>query len=533
MSTAAAAEREAALDALVEEIVELAGRPVDTWAVAALLESIGTRDLDARERFGLPDVFALAAVVQARIAQLEIPPWQLTDDPESELGWDGGGRSVARLYVRGVFFFVPLVLGLVVLLAFGYSQFASLDFTLAQATMVALAVSLSLVATAGTVQALGALGPVFDEPGKFHLTERMVWTVLAVGAALAMAGGLGAWALARLSGGWPADELRTGLVYYLLLCGLWITNAVLYQQRRYRIIIVASLAGLGVVALVHELTGVGIRSAQWAGLGATIVGQLAVIAVVLRRHARSTVGTTRLAVMPPLSLLARYTAPWFLYGILYFTFLQADRLIAWSWGDEPRPLWFHSDYELAVDWALLAAVFGIGMLEQTMERFSATVFPAGEHYAVGAQDEHNRLVARMFVRRLRSVALMSLAGGVAVAGGAVLLHAIGALGVADELYGEPHVRRIFLAAFAGYALLTMGLALSASFNALGRGWLAAACMALGALADVAGALLGASLWGYRGSVLGLLAGGLVFFLASAVAARHVLRRADFYAYAAF
>lgn len=531
-----AADREAALAALADEVVELAGRPIDTWAVAALLESIGTRDVDAVQRFGLRDVFALAEAVSERIAARDdLPVERPTEDPEAQLRWrpQRGRWTLAVLYVRGIFFFIPLVLQLVVLLAFGFSQFASLDFTLAQATMVALAVSLSLLSTAGIVQVLGALGPIFDEPGKFRLTERMVWTVLAVGTALVLASGLAIWALATLAGGWPVDELRTGFVYYLLLCGLWMTNGVLYQQRHYRTIVVASLAGLGVVAAVHELAGGSIRAAHWSGLGATILLQLAVIAVLLRRGARATRGPMGLAVMPPLALLVRYAAPWFAYGILYFALLQADRLVAWSAGDEPRPLWFHSDYELAVDWALMAAVFGIGMLEQTIERFSDTVFPAGDHFAVRSRAEHNALVRRLFVRQLRAIGLMLTLGLAAVVGGAVVLHSLGALGAADELYREPHVRRIFFAAAVGYGLLTLGLGVAAALSSLGRGWAVAGCMGLAALAAVGGAVAGTSLWGYKGAVTGLVAGGATFLLTSVIATRRVLRRADYYAYAAF
>lgn len=526
-------EREDALAAMADEVVEIAGRPLDTWAVAALLESFGTRDVDAR-RLGKADVFALALEVEQRIARRDdLPTEVLSESPERALRWRRKRRTLARLYTRGIFFFVPLGFQLLMLLAFGYSQFTALNFTLAEATMVALAVSLSLLGTAGTVQALGVVGPMFDEPGKYLLTEKVVWRILGLGVLLAAAFGGTLFAIATAVGGWPRSELNTWIVYYALLSAMWLTNGVLYQQRRFRVILLATMVGLSVVTAVNELADTGIRQAHWWGLGATIALQLAIIAVRLRGRARATRGAMRLAQMPPLGLLVRQTAPWFFYGVLYFVFLQADRLVAWTWGDEPRPLWFHSDYEIAVDWALMAAVFGIGLLEQTLIRFSSTVNNLGEHFALGSREIHNGVTVRLVRRQLRSILLLLVLGGLVVTFGAVGLNAIQGLGAAGPLYEEPRVQRIFLAALIGYALMTLGLGTAAALTSLGRGWLAAMCMGAAAAAAVGGAIGGAALWGYPGSVAGIVAGGSTFLLTTAIATRRVLRRTDYYAYAAF
>ena len=97
------------LERLVDELLEKTEIPVDRYAVAATLESWGIRDVDARERHGLTDVFSLADEVfarsRARLAAAP-PPRKL---PEQEplrkrvrlvLGWLG----------RGSFFIVPMTI---------------------------------------------------------------------------------------------------------------------------------------------------------------------------------------------------------------------------------------------------------------------------------------------------------------------------------------------------------------------------------------------------------------------------------------
>ena len=48
-------------------------------------------------------------------------------------------------------------------------------------------------------------------------------------------------------------------------------------------------------------------------------------------------------------------APYFAYGLVYFSFLFADRIMAWTGRADYRQyfFWFQADYEVGLNWALL------------------------------------------------------------------------------------------------------------------------------------------------------------------------------------
>ena len=159
---------DAQLDALADSVVEIAGVPVDVWAVAATLESRGVRDVDAVKRYGRRDVFDLADEVYERCLQRAPEPQpQAVQRPSRR----AAAVTLAKRMARGAFFFVPLGLQIVALVLFGYSMWASVHFNGAQASVIGMAAALSFVVTGGFVQALGYLGPQFREPGKFRLAE--------------------------------------------------------------------------------------------------------------------------------------------------------------------------------------------------------------------------------------------------------------------------------------------------------------------------------------------------------------------------
>ena len=171
------------MNELADFVLEQTKLPIDVWAVAATLESGGVRDLDARDRYGKRDVFDLAEAVYADcLARLDE-----TEEPSHAAGealpWRRRARRFARFYLHGGFFFAPLMLQIVSLVALGYGLWASLDFSVAQASVVGTALIWSFVVTGAFLQALGYLGPYFAEPGKHPLAWRATAATVALGVA--------------------------------------------------------------------------------------------------------------------------------------------------------------------------------------------------------------------------------------------------------------------------------------------------------------------------------------------------------------
>jgi hypothetical protein len=532
-AVASRAASPASLDELASSVLELAGPPIDAWAVAATLESRGMRDLDAVERYGRADVFDLAqeVLVRCRARQALAP----AADPESA-PWRPRATRFAKHFARGAFFFVPLGLQIVALAVFGYSQWAWVHFSLAQASTIALATGASFVATGGFIQALGYLGPLFSESGKHMLTERLAWAWLGVGLAASFAFGALLVGVNALTESYPGHLVGVGVVYYALLTGLWLGNGILYMLRAYLAMFLSIVVGLAVVVGLREAADTGIYAAQWSGLGVTVAIALAWAGLVLRRRARDTAGDLRLARFPPRRKLLRLAAPFFCFGTLYFALILGDRFVGWSAGDHPLPFWFEVRYELGLDWALIAVVAGIAFLEHTVEAFSARLDQVQQRFRGTEIDAHNRDFMRFYAGQLAWTLALAAAGvGLAYAV-ALALADIGAIGKLGDIEGFVHgpvTPEVFAWGSLGYVLLAWGLLNATVLFSLARPWTLVAAIAIALALDLAVGILLSRNGPYWHSVIGLAVGGAVFAVLTTIAAVRTLSHTDYRFFSAY
>jgi hypothetical protein len=519
------------LDGLAALVLDLGGQPIDTWAIAALLESGGIRDLDAQERFAVPDVFALAAAVRERLPAPTPGPRPLAEADASPRRVRV--RRVARLSGRGAFFVVPLALQLLALLVLGVSQFAAVDFTRRQASIVAIAAALGFMASSGFGQALGYLGPVFEIPGKHALTQRLVWRMLVLGAGgvLGAAGVL--WGVSAVTGAYPPFDTRVALGYFVLISLQALPQAVLYLRHRYDLMLAGTVTGLAIVAELHHATDLPIYVQHWIGLSVTLVVELVGIAILLRVSARTTAGTMRLATFPPRRMLARRASPYALYGLVYFVFLTTDRLVAWAAGSHPLPFWFSTQYELGLDWALGAVVLALAFLEVSVDGFSGLLVPLSERFGVAAVDQHNAVLSRFWRRQLAYGGGLMLFGGAAAVGVEQLLAHLEALGPAQALATQHATRWAFAGGVAGYALLAVGMTNAVVLLSLARPWPVVRALTVAAALSAAVGIGVTTSMPYYTAVLGLVAGAFVFAVLTARTVSRTLRSGAYWSYAAW
>jgi hypothetical protein len=522
--------RRDSVEELGDLIVSQAGPPIDIWAIAALLESNGLRDLDAAQRYGREDVFALAQAVQVRLPDAE-PRRPEPDEPP--LTPRKRLERYARIYGRGTFFFIPLALQLVALLAVGVSQYAAIHFTNTQASVVAVAAALSFVVTAGFVQSLGYLAPLYIETGKHMLAESVAWTILGVGAiAAALLGGV-LWAICAATHAYPADELRIMAAYYALLSAQGLVSALLYMLKRFLLIVIATVASLALAAVLYKHSSLAIEQVHWASLALGVAMELGCATFILHRRAVNTKGDMRLAKLPRWRLQTRRAFPFGLYGLVYFTFLTADRVVAWASGSHPLPLWFRTPYELALDLALGGILFALAFLEVTVEDFSAMLVPTAERFSIVSLREFNRTLSRFWAKQIAYVAGLAALGTWLAVVLAVGLHKLHALGPAGKIYRDPVAHEVFGIGILAYAFLAIGIANCVFLQSLNKPWRAIASMGPGlALSVLVGVALTAH-HSYWTAVFGMLAGAVVFAGLSAWQAWRTLRRADYYNYSAW
>jgi hypothetical protein len=438
-----------------------------------------------------------------------------------------------RIYGRGMFFFIPLTLQLIALLAVGVSQFAAIHFTTAQASTVAVAAALSFVVTAGFIQALGYLSPIYIESGKHMLAETVAWTVIGIGAAVATVIGLIALGVVALTGAYPSHDLHVLAAYYFLLSANALASALLYMLRKFVWMVLITIVGLIVTALFYKHTSIKIYRVHWIGLSVVVGLQLLVGLLVLHRRAANTKGDMRLAKLPRARLLAKRALPFGVYGFFYFSFLTTDRVVAWASGTHKLPLWFQTPYELGLDWALGAVVFSLAFLEITVENFSAMLVPTAERYAVNAVREFNRAISRFWARQLAFVGAIAAFGSVMAIAVAYGLHELDLLGPAEKVYDDPVSHYVFGFGICAYAFLALGIANSVFVLSLNRPWRAIASILPGLLTSIVIGTVLTSHMRYWTAVVGMFAGSIVFACVSAWQAWRTLKRADYFNYSAW
>lgn len=514
-----------AADVLAREIVADTGPPIDTWAVAALLESRGIRDVDAREHYGEQDIFGLARRVHA----LADPRAEIAESAAGDPPAAPGRLPVRRLLVRGGFFMASLVIQLLALVVLGYSPWASLDFTRAQASTVAVAAAASFVVTAGFGGALGYLAPYFAEPRQYHLTRRVVLRLLVLGLGALVLGALALAGLGSYHDAWPATSLRNGIVYYVMFGLSTLSISTLYVLRRYRAMVGASAIGVIATAAVREGLGRPIEEAQWAGIAASVGLALLVGMRGLRRLAQKTQGDARLARLPRISTLVRLAAPHFVFAVLYFASVLADRVVGWSAGENPLPVWFSTPYELGLDWALVCVAAGLAFLEVMVAALSRLLESVQDDHRAGDLRAHNRAFTRFWLRHLAYVAGLLVAGVAVGAGGVAALDAAGLAGLLDD----PVTRRVFALGAVGYVLLALGLGNAIFLFSLARPWLVVRAIAVALAVGLGVGITLSRTYDYWWSAAGTTTTGFLFAGLTGLATWRTLRRADLHLYAAY
>lgn len=534
--------RRLAIARLATELLTQFGSPTDELATAALLESRGLRDVDARTRYGRDDIFDLGRAVHAACSaaadglpeRLPGPNAPAPEVDDRERHWRRGAARFARFYSRGLFFALPLAVQVACLMAFGYGSWASVHFTTREATTVALGTICSFVAVGGTTQVIARLGNFYIEQHSFVLARRVMMRISLYGFALAAGVGSVLSVVAKAAGVLPGPDLAVALGYYLLLSLLFLSLASLHTLQQRLAIMLTMLVNLAMVVWLITVSGVQTTTAHWLGLLAWAALAFTWAQVVLRRRASSGgTGPTTVTWSPRLRILLFTTWRYFLYGTVFFSLLFADRMLAWTAATGAAgPIVFRSAYEVGLDWALLSLVLTIAMLEYTINDLAALVSPVQRRTAACDRDELNRTFRRLYLRHLVMLVIVAavsvnltyfVATKLAVAFPELAIHAI---------VTDPVAARVFEVSAVAYSLLAVCLLNTTLFFSVSRPSMAVWPFVVALVVDV---VVGTALsrfgtWWW--AVGGLLAGVTVLAVISTMLSVRVFRRLDYYYYSA-
>ncbi len=518
------------IPALAARILSAIEYPKDHWEVAAHLEVSGIRDVDARQEYGCVNVFDLARRITALAGGLALAaprrPARL-----APLLW-----RFVRGYMHGLLFSMPMAAQAFAMILFGYSLWAWVNFSTREATAIALGTVTSFIVTGGYTQAISRRGLFYINQAEDILTKAICYRIFLLGLVAVIAVGLLLAAANVVFEFLPLDMASRAELYYFLLSLLWLSFSILYMLRRQALLTLITVIALLAVHLAVLFLRWEMLEAHTLGLGTAIALSFLSGFAILRRRARRAQREFAASELPRMSMLVYATAPYFWYGVLYFAFLFADRIVAWSAtagrGLLPYFIWFDSRYELGMDWALFCFVLTVGVLEFTIREFSERIIPAEQMARADRAADFNRRFTRFYYSHLALFIVASLVGMAAAWFGMKGLREIAIFPLMTAFF-NPVTEAVFWWAAAGYVFLVFGLFNSVFLFALSRpGFVLRSLAPALALNLVVGFVMSRAV-SYELAVVGLTAGSLLFLLLSSFYARLTFKRLDYYYYAAY
>ena len=508
------------------------GRPVDSWAVVAALESEGWRDVDAQEWFGHDDLFELGESLfpscLSRAAALGVADRQ----PDDRLSAGQLAVGFAASYGRGLLYALPVSGQVAALVWLGYSLWASVRLTEGGATMIAMGTIASFIATAGFVQALAHETSRLLGHKLGGQARRMAFRIAGLGAAAVAATGLLGLVVNVLVPYYPAELAVVGVTYYVLLGWLWLALALLYVEERLWAVGVATTLGILPVWGAVAGLGWGIHPAHALGLVVAITIATAWGVRSLGTGADGDRGDGPMPPLPRASTVFHTTLPYMAYGVLYFSVLFADRVVSWSAsGADPLayPVWFRTDYELGMDWALAVVFAVLAAVPFSVRRMSGQIHELGHVSDPADAAAHMR---RQYLRHLAVLVGIGVVTVAAVWAGGLWLSAYGPA-LLDPIFRPGVTRYVFAVAAAGYFFFSIGLMNGLVFLAQGQTGRVLVPLVWALAVDVAVGFAASRGWGYEHAGWGLLAGCALFAVVTTRYALRMLRRADYFAYVAY
>jgi hypothetical protein len=521
------------LDDLGRRVIDTVGMPKDAWEIAAQLEVIGMRDSDARTGYGVRDLFELARAIERRFRSGAYGFHVEGEDPKPRVI---PALRFLRRYFAGIAFAAPMAMQAAAMLVWGYGIWGAIDLELAQGSAIALGFIASYIAAGGFAQAIVRRGLFYiyqEEEGLARWTAlRGFGIALRVTLAL-LVPALIANLLFRILP-WPMVLIAS--LFYAGLTVLWLAWALLYLVRRTELLLVITALALAAVIAAAKLAGASPIVANGIGVAVADLLSFGAATYFLGRMARKR-GDVQPVNPPRISVLVVSTSRYFVYGLLFNTFLFADRVIAWTTPvgrDDfpPYPFWLNVRYELAMDLALVVVIVMGGMVQYAIERFSEKLIPHEKRLKSADRDTfvHDQLDAH----RRRSYQL-GLAAAVALALTWLLVMALQQIENPrfHEALTSPVTMRVLIAAAAGYTVFMFAVRNLLLMLTLSRVEAAVRSVAYALVANVAVGFVCSRAIGYWAAVAGVIAGSIVMCIVAARETRRALEELDYTYYAAY
>lgn len=529
--------KEERFESLADKVYELIRNPLSTWAVAATIESLGIRDVDAQTDYGFDSVFDLADAIYASVKKRAREESGDSEREKVKLG--SGSESIfmfLRHYSKGMLFSIPMLSQIAAILIFEYALWAWFEFNVAQATMVAMGTIAAFIVTGGFIQVFGRLISKYIGEENYYLTWKAVKSILTLAIPSVLGVGLLFLLINLLLPFYPQLMILIAFVYYLFISGMLLSSAILFASEQRAIIIIAVLLGTGMVIIGMEVLDLGIYLSQWIG----ILSVTAILWIYIYFYFQFKIREFRQQLfkqsLPGAEVSYFNSYRYFIYGFCYFSFLFVDRVMAWSAGVPPPPylIWFNTPYELGMDWALITLVLTVAVLEFSIQLFSKRLIPAQKKAPISRLKFFNRYFNRFYFLQVVLFLIVSVVSILVTYYGVLSLRVFeNEIPEIKDFFANPITFKVFWMGSIGYVFLIFGLMNSLFFFTMNRPEFVVYSIIPALVMNFVVGYLSSRLIGFEYATIGLISGSVVFALISGITAFRFFKHLDYFYYSAY
>ena len=517
------------LSSLYSAITKDKGKPLDYWEVAALLEIYGIRDIDAKNEYGFENVFDMAKYMQRYIDTKTYPVKSLVKWEELP----SFGIRVVKNYIRGLAFAMPMFVQIFFTLSIGYAIWSGMDMDRTKATFIAIGTFLALIVTGASAQAIGRKGLFYLKQQEVILASNVTKTLVNVGFILVIVIGVILMLFNFFFEVLPPYYFFILIMFYFLLSFLFLNVAVYYMFEEYTKILYFFLFGMVLVYITHSILKIKLPEAQFIAL--------VILDIILSFFAyRKVTNLKKQNVIsegegtPRASILFYSLIPFYTYGLLYFIFLVADRIVAWSTNVAAKPyfIWFDVPYELGLDWALIALVLLMGLTEISIHEFMYRINDLVIRYKYKDYKKFNNAIYSFFKKFNLIYLFFSII---------IILITYFTIFIAYKITDLPYIENffngytpfVFWVGSISYAFMVNGLMNVLFIFSFSRQNYSVFSIMIATFANIIVGMILSRMFGLEFAVIGLLVGSVLFWWLSFKHSVDMLKKLEFYYYSSF
>ena len=345
---------------LIAQVETVSPKLVDCWQATAIVESLGYTDRIIQAEFD----FQNALEIGEYIYQHNNPPRTI---PKTKPRVNWKARAIAEIsafveqFSRSFVYAIPLIS----LLALGNIEASDTGkFIPPQlAALFTIATLASLITSGGFVQAIARRGEFYLGLGLSQQAKRACISLLGWGMLTSFILAVFSLWFGFYRSLFPDDYLVMGAGYYLILSLLWMLLSMLSLLSIWG----TPLTLVSLTALYWAfrlLAGMAALEAQMIAIFVILIVLSVTIFLLFRQRKKDDADGVNVQ-LPNLSATVYLLAPFFAYGITYFCFIFADRLVAGWAVDTASGLIFAIDsaYQKGLDLALLNFLLAVPLSE--------------------------------------------------------------------------------------------------------------------------------------------------------------------------